>query len=106
MPEDHPGPEPGLPSSNRRFIARVAAREARLVRRKKEGPRNFLRSAALVGVIGWTVVLPMLIGIAIGRWLDHKWPGRASWTITLLIVGLVLGCAGAWSRIRREQEDR
>ena len=99
-------PEPGPPSSARRFVARVAAREAQLIRRKKEGPQNFWRAMALAGVIGWTVVLPMLAGIAVGSWIDRRWPSRLSWTIMLLFAGLAAGCVNAWSRIKREQEDR
>ncbi|MCE5306291.1 MAG: AtpZ/AtpI family protein [Acidobacteriales bacterium] len=106
MPEERPVPEQGPSASARRFADRVAAGEARLIRRKKEGPRNFWRAMSLAGVIGWTVVLPMLAGIAVGGWIDRRWPSRLSWTIMLLFAGLVAGCANAWNRIKREQEDR
>lgn len=105
MPEDHPVPTPKLPSSAERFISRVASREERMVRRKKEGAPNVARAVALVGLIGWTVVLPMLIGIAIGTWIDHRWPSRFSWTLMLLVAGLAFGCWHAWDRIRQEWED-
>lgn len=106
MPEDRRVKESGPRPAARQFADRVAASEARLIRRKKEGPRNFWRAMALAGVIGWTVVLPMLAGIAVGGWIDRRWPSRLSWTIMLLFAGLAAGCANAWSRIRREQEDR
>ena len=47
-----------------------------------------------------------LIGIAAGTWIDRKWPGPFSWTLMLLVGGLMLGCVNAWTRIRHEQEDR
>lgn len=106
MPEDRPSPDARAPSSTRRFIARVAAREARLIRRGKQRPHSFWSAVSLVGLIGWTVVVPMLAGIAVGAWIDRKWPSRLSWTVMLLFAGLAAGCANAWHRIREEQEDR
>lgn len=84
----------------------VGLREARMIRRKKEGPPNVFRSVSLVGLVGWTVVLPMLLGVAVGLWIDREWPSRFSWTLMLLVGGLGAGCITAWSRIRREQEGR
>ncbi len=106
MPEDGPSAKPKLPRSAGELIAGVASREARMVRRRKEGAPNIWRAVALVGLIGWSVALPLLAGIAIGTWIDHRWPSRFSWTLMLLVAGLAAGCANAWNRIRREEEDR
>jgi ATP synthase protein I len=104
MPEERPSPDERVPPSARRFMARVAEREARLIRRAKQQPHNFWHAVSLVGLIGWTVVVPMLAGIAVGSWIDRKWPSRLSWTIMLLFAGLAAGCINAWNRIREEQE--
>lgn len=96
---------PRLSASARRFLERVANREARLLRRRGRRPHQFWRAVSLAGLIGWTVVVPMLAGIAVGSWIDHQWPSRLSWTIMFLFAGLVAGCASAWHRIRDEQED-
>ncbi len=106
MPKSPPAPKPKLSSPGDNLISRVAAREARLMRSNKEGAPNTIRAVALVGLIGWSVVLPMLIGIAIGYWIDHRWPSRFSWTLMLLVAGLAAGCWNAWKRISQEQEDR
>ena len=84
----------------------VGLREARMIRRKREGAPNVWRSVGLVGLIGWSVVLPMLAGIAVGIWIDRQWPSRFSWTLMLLVAGLAAGCANAWNRIKQEQERR
>jgi ATP synthase protein I len=92
------------------LIRQVGVRQARMIRRQKEGPSgfwaNYWRAAAMVGSIGWSVALPPLIGIAAGAWIDHRWPSRLSWTLMLLFAGLFLGCADAWNRINREQRRR
>jgi ATP synthase protein I len=39
-----------------------------------------------------------------GLWLDRRHPGAHSWTLTLLVVGLAVGCANAWHWVTREDE--
>lgn len=52
----------------------------------------------LMGIVGWSVVVPTLLGALLGRWLDANYPNEHSWTLALLIAGLTLGCfkAGYW----------
>jgi ATP synthase protein I len=95
-----------VPSSEQKLLERIGSSEARMIRRRRQGDRGYWRPMALIGVVGWTVVVPMLIGIAIGTWIDHRWPSRFSWTLMLLVAGLGIGCVMAWTRIKREQEDR
>lgn len=67
----------------------------------------------MLGLIGWSVCVPTLLGAWLGRWLDARHPGTHAWTLALLTAGLCLGCANAghWiskeqSAIRRGQEDQ
>lgn len=58
----------------------------------------------MFGLIGWAVAIPTVLGIALGIWLDRTWPaGHISWTISLLFVGIILGCLNAWRWISRER---
>ena len=45
-----------------------------------------------------------LIGVAIGIWLDIRYPGQISWTITFLFAGLAVGCFNAWYWVERERK--
>ena len=58
----------------------------------------------MMGMIGWSVVVPTLIGAALGRWLDTHYPGTHPWTLALLMAGLVLGCFNAWYWVRKEDQ--
>ena len=51
---------------------------------------------------GWSVVVPTLAGLAIGNWIDNRYPAGFSWTLALMAVGLFLGCLNAWYWIRRQ----
>jgi ATP synthase protein I len=56
----------------------------------------------MMGLIGWSVVVPTLLGAAFGIWLDTYHPGRHGWTLALLMAGLVLGCFNAWHWVDKE----
>ncbi len=56
----------------------------------------------MFGMVGWSVVTPTLICIAIGVWIDTHIPSPYSWTLMLLVVGLFLGCLTAWYWIEKE----
>jgi ATP synthase protein I len=57
---------------------------------------NVARRLGQIGVLGWIVVTPMLIGIFAGRWLDVRFHSGLFWTAPLLMLGAALGCWSAW----------
>ena len=95
-------PRPKLPPSAERMIRQVESRQARAQRARSQKD-DIWSSLAILGLVGWSVAVPTLVGAAVGAWVDHRWPSRFSWTLMLLVSGLVLGCANAWVRIRRDQ---
>lgn len=56
----------------------------------------------MMGLVGWSVVVPTMIGSAVGVWLDANHPVRFSWTLSLLVVGLLVGCLNAWHWVSNE----
>ncbi len=78
----------------------------RQARRKLRARRRESRSAwfglGMFGLVGWSVALPALIGTAVGLWLDERYPGEVSWTLTFLIIGVAVGCMNAWFWVRQE----
>jgi len=98
-------PEPDSPKLSppaERMIREVGSKQQRMVRAR--GRKNGAWSSiAILGVVGWSVSIPTLIGVAAGVWIDHRWPSRFSWTLMLLVGGLVLGCVSAWLRVKGDQ---
>jgi len=78
-------------------VARRAARE-----REARGLPSVARNLGQIGVLGWQIVVPGLIGLALGRWLDRQFASGIFWTAALLVVGLALGCWSAWRWVRRQ----
>ncbi len=59
----------------------------------------------LFGIIGWSIVLPTVLGAASGIWLDNNYKGDFSWTLSLLVGGLMMGCVIAWNWIEKENKE-
>ena len=79
------------------LLRSVRQRRDRRRRWLREGEPSLGRHLAQVGVLGWMIVVPALIGILIGRWLDHRLNTGIFWTGPLLLLGLALGCWSAWN---------
>jgi ATP synthase protein I len=81
----------------------VGAKAARKLRARRNTGQHVWFGLGMMGLIGWSVVVPTLLGAALGRWLDNHHPGTHSWTLALLVAGLTIGCANAWHWVAREE---
>ncbi len=78
----------------------VDEKVARKLRAKKD--RAVWFGLGTFGLIGWSVAVPTLLGIALGVWIDRSYASRFSWTLMLMFAGLVIGCLNAWYWLKRE----
>lgn len=92
----------GSPRPTRRLGTEVGRRAERKLRARQQAQRTAWFGLGMFGLVGWSVAIPTLLGIALGLWLDARWPGRPSWTLTFLLIGVALGCLNAWYWIRQE----
>jgi ATP synthase protein I len=60
------------------------------------------RALAMMGRFGWTIVVPMLIGVFVGRWLDHIFHSGVFWTAALVFLGATLGFWAVWKRMNSQ----
>jgi len=88
-------------SDDTRFLASLRTRAARRAKAEREGEPSFGRYLAQIGVLGWTIVLPGLLGMFLGRWLDRQLGTGIFCTAPLMLVGLAIGCWGAWRWMHR-----
>jgi len=92
---------PGIPP---RLEEQVQKKAQRRHWAQSQGRRSVWFGFGMFGLIGWAVAMPTVLGIALGIWLDRHWPaGNISWTISLLFVGIILGCINAWRWVNRER---
>ena len=84
------------------FADQVGTKADRKLKARRDGTGGVWFGLGMMGLIGWSVVVPTLLGAALGLWLDTNHPGGHSWTLALLVAGLVLGCLDAWRWVASE----
>ncbi|MEJ2291558.1 MAG: AtpZ/AtpI family protein [Deinococcales bacterium] len=90
----------------RDLLDAVERKEARKLAARRHGRRSIAFGLGLFGVVGWSVAIPTLVGIALGLYLDRVAPLGFSWTLTLMIVGVAAGALMAWQWLQREGRRR
>ncbi len=86
---------------------KIGRKAERKLKARGELNRGVWFGLGMFGLVGWAVAIPALLGVLLGLWLDGQFPGRVSWTLTLLFLGMVLGCLNAWYWVSREsRHDR
>ena len=87
------------------FPKEIDVKERRKLRAREKKSDVIWFGLGMFGMVGWSVAVPTVIGIFLGVWIDIKWPGHYSWTLMLLIIGLIVGCMNAWFWVNRQRRD-
>ncbi|MCO4847164.1 MAG: AtpZ/AtpI family protein [Yoonia sp.] len=83
------------------------ARQAKRMKSRREHPGpSPLRGIGTFGMIGWSIAVPTVGGAFLGLWLDGIAPQQFSWTIALILGGVVVGAFIAASWISKEGGDK
>lgn len=91
---DRPPPRVDVPNRTGRDVARF---------RRRETSRTFWRSFALIGSVGWPIVLLSTGGALLGQYLDRRLHTGIRLTLTLVTVGAALGSAIAYRSLREHR---
>jgi ATP synthase protein I len=96
--------EPTRTSKNEPDLAgQIGAKAARKLKARKS-TQGVWFGLGMMGLVGWSVVVPTLLGAALGLRLDQHHPGKHAWTLALLVVGLAIGCVNAWYWVAQQEK--
>jgi ATP synthase protein I len=88
-----------------RFKRQVEEDRRRKIRALDKRKRSLWFGLGMLGIIGWSVSLPLLLGVGAGIWVDAKVQSPYSWSLVGLGGGLVCGLLNAWYWVRKEQGE-
>ena len=91
-------------NENNFFSDEVARKEKRKLKAQHQKSSAW-SGLGMMGMIGWSVAVPSLLGAALGLWLDKRHAQSFSWTLSLLFVGIVTGCIIAWHWVDKEDKE-
>ncbi len=94
------------------LVSQIGAKAARKLKARRKGSggnggagdggAGVWFGLGMMGLIGWSVAVPTLLGAALGIWLDRQHSGSHPWTLALLVGGLTIGCLNAWRWVANE----
>jgi ATP synthase protein I len=86
------------------FNQRLNAKLKRKLKAQGKVNQTIWSGLGMMGLVGWSVVVPTLLGATLGIWIDEHYPSSHSWTLALLMLGLTLGCLNAWHWVDKEDQ--
>jgi len=94
----------GLPpnQNHKKMHKAVNVRQQRRKQWKKEGERSLWQNLSMVGALGWLIVVPTLLGVLTGRWLDNTFETGIFFTGSLIFLGILIGSYLAWQKVTKE----
>lgn len=104
-PDRRPDRQEPRPTSERelrqqQLIEDIARKERRKLRHRRHAGGIWFGLGAF-GIVGWSIALPTLIGIAVALWANSIRPG--TWTLGFFFLGLAIGLFNAWQWVAKEQ---
>ena len=91
-------------NNNKSFEKVVGEKEERKLQAQLD-KKSVWSGLGIFGMIGWSIAVPTILGVAMGLWLDKEYKQDFSWALSLLVVGLMLGCLIAWNWIQKENKE-
>jgi len=85
------------------FAQEIGSKAARKIKARNSTAGVWF-GLGMMGLVGWSVAIPTLLGAALGVWLDKHYPRQHAWTLALLVGGLMVGCLNAWHWVAREDK--
>ncbi len=91
-------------TNNNSFGKVVGDKEERKLQAQRD-KKSVWAGLGLFGMVGWSIAVPTILGIVLGVWLDKIYKQDFSWTLSLLLAGLMLGLVIAWNWVQKENKE-
>ncbi len=88
----------------RAMTTEVGVKAARKLHARRQPKQKVWFGLGMMGLIGWSVAVPTLLGAALGIYVDTYHPSERSWTLAFLVAGLAIGCFNAWHWVAKEEK--
>lgn len=97
--------DPAENDKNNNFFSEEVIRKEKRKLKALHEKNSVWFGLGMIGMIGWSIVVPSLLGAAVGIWLDSTHPQTFSWTLSLLITGVLTGSIIAWYWVDKEDKE-
>lgn len=76
-------------------------KQIRRMKQAEEDRPTLLRQTVYLGTLGLLLVVPVIVGAYVGRWLDGLVSGYSMrWTLSLIVLGVGIGAMSVYLNVR------
>jgi len=65
--------------------------------REESSNNSFMNLIAEVSTLAWNLVIPIVGGVILGHYLDNRYTGDATWTLSLLVLGVIIAFSNLYN---------
>ncbi len=77
---------------NKQLLKKRIECQIKRIKKAEQDRPNVLAQTVYIGTLGLVMILPVIFGVYLGLWLDGLSEAYSiMWTISLLIIGIVVG---------------
>lgn len=92
---------PGGRHPGEKTLEQSVEKQVQRIKQADKDRRTLLGQTVYLGTIGVMLVLPIVVGAYLGRWLDSLTPGYVvHWTVSMIFLGVVVGGVSVYLFIR------
>ncbi len=89
---------------DRRKLKEQVEKDVDRMHRAERARPTLLAQTAYLGTLGLLMVLPIIVGAYVGRWLDTLAAGYSlRWTLSLIVVGVVVGAVNVYLFVKEKE---
>jgi len=83
--------------NDKQRLRKEVERQVRRMKRAERERDTLLAQTVFLGTLGLVFVLPIILGVYLGLWLDEQQSGFSEhWTLGLMLLGLVIGAVNVY----------
>ena len=87
-------------NNQQRLKNKIECQIKRIKKAEHDRP-NLLSQTVYIGTLGLVMILPIIVGVYLGHWLDEMLEGYSTrWTLSLLFTGLAVGIFNVYFLIK------
>lgn len=87
--------------NNRQQLKNKIDAQIKRIKKAEQDSPNLLSQTVYIGTLGLVMILPVILGVYLGRWLDGLVEGYSMrWTLSLLFTGVVIGAFNVYFLIK------
>jgi ATP synthase protein I len=87
--------------NDRRQLREHVERQVKRMKKAERERETLLAQTVFLGTLGLVLVLPVVVGVYLGHWLDGMSEGYSMrWTLGLMLFGLLVGVINVYLLVR------